>query len=181
MVSAFLGWIGKLTVPTRLTGLLLAFTLGSASTAFGQLLRLEVTEHTDVRHTFTGTAKSYGVMITNLTDHVVTIEHEILIEKEIASGWAQGSGVQAVATCADFDHRYNWKAPIRLKAHSTLAVVPWDGFACAGQCSEGCLQNAPPSPGNYRFAAVIASNGKRIVSPPFTMSPPSPPPKLSRP
>ena len=181
VVSALLGWTRKLTVPIRLTGLLLAFTLCFANTAFGQLLRLNATEHTDVRHTFTGMAKSFGVTVTNLTDHVVTIEREILIEKETSLGWVQGSGVQAIAACADFDTRYNRKAQIRLNAHDTLAVVPWDGFACAGQCMEGCLSNAPPSPGKYRFVVVIASNGERFVSPPFTISLSNPPSTRSRP
>ena len=155
-----------------LMGLFLAFTLVPACAAADEPLRLEVTEHTDVRHEFTGTAKSYGVTITNLTDSAVTIERGIWIEKKMSSGWVHQAGIQAVVNCGDFDSRYNWKAPIRLDAHSTLAVVPWDGFLCGGQCMASCLQNTKIGPGAYRFAVVIVPGGKEIASPPFTMTQP---------
>lgn len=149
--------------------LFLSLILAPARAAVDEPLRLEVTEHTDVHHEFTGTAKSYGVTITNLTSHTVTIERGILIEKKTASGWVRDAGIQAVATCGDLDIEYHWRAPIRLKAHSTLAVFPWDGYQCGGQCISGCLKNGRVGPGVYRFVAVIVPGGKKIASPPFTM------------
>ena len=41
--------------------LFLSLILAPARAAVDEPLRLEVTEHTDVHHEFTGTAKSYGV------------------------------------------------------------------------------------------------------------------------
>jgi hypothetical protein len=114
-----------------LMGPFLAFTLAPAWAAVDEPLHLEVTEHTDVAHEFAGTAKSYGVIITNRIDSAVTIERGIWIEKETSSGWVKQAGIQAVANCGDFDYGYNWKAQIRLDAHSTPAVVPWDDFTWA--------------------------------------------------
>jgi hypothetical protein len=167
--SSLWGWIMRRSSRTGLMVLLLAFTPVLVCAAAEEPLRLEVTEHTDVHHEFTGTAKSYGVTITNLTDHAVTIERGILIEGETRSGWVQQAGIQAVANCGDFDERYNWKAPIRLDAHSTLAVFPWDGFLCGGQCMASCLENGKAGPGTYRFAVVIVPGGRKIASPPFTI------------
>lgn len=147
--------------------LLLALVMSLVCAAAEEPLRLEVTEHTDVHHEFTGIAKSYGVTITNLTDGAVTIERGILIEMKTPKGWSQEMGIQAVSSCTDFDGRYHWKAPIRLAAHSSLAVVPWDGFSCGGQCISSCQQNVQEGPGIFRFVVVIVPGGKRIASPPF--------------
>jgi hypothetical protein len=113
-------------------------------------------------------AKSYGVTITNLTESVVTIERGILIEHKIPRGWIQETAIQAVANCTEIDTKYQWKAPIHLEGHSSRAVIPWDGFLCAGQCSEPCRQNVRVH-GIYRFVVVIVPDGKRIASPPFTI------------
>jgi len=162
-------WIRKPSTQACFLGFCFALALVPACAAVGDSLRLEVTEHTDVRHEFTGTAKSYGVTITNLTDQTVTIERGILIEEKKPSGWVQQAGIQAVASCSDFDIRYNWKAPIRLDAHSTLAVFPWDGFLCGGQCLASCANNGKLGSGTYRFVAVIVPGGGKIAGPSFTL------------
>lgn len=165
------GWIMQRSSQTWFLGFFLALTMVPAYAAGDEALRLEVTEHTDVRHEFSGTVKSYGVTITNLTDRAVTIERGILIEEKTVSGWVQQAGIQAAANCSDFDIGYNWKAPIRLDVHSILAVFPWDGFLCGGQCIASCLRNGHVRPGTYRFVAVIVPGSRKIASPPFEIPP----------
>jgi hypothetical protein len=50
-----------------LVGVFSSLALVPLSVACQEPLRLEITERTDVRHMFTGTAKSHGLKITNLT------------------------------------------------------------------------------------------------------------------
>jgi hypothetical protein len=159
----------KLVSLVRPMALLFASTMVPACVAADIPLRMEVTVHTDVHHEFTGFAKSYGVTITNLTDSTATIERGILVEKKTSSGWINGGGIEALASCDDFDESYNWKAPISLAPHRTLAVFPWDGFMCGGQCIASCLQNGKQGPGTYRFVVVVVPGGERIASPPFTI------------
>jgi hypothetical protein len=134
--------------------------------ANGPLL-LEVKGYSDVPHF--KTARSYGLTITNLTSGVVTVDRWIAIERMTPKGWKQNSGIQAVAACSDYVYEYNVKSPIRLAAHSSLAVRPWDGMVCGGQCLEACMQNVYSGPGIFRFVVVLPPGGKRIESLPFTL------------
>jgi hypothetical protein len=139
-----------------------------APEANGPLL-LEVKEHDEMPHGVT-TARSYGVTITNLTDSTASIERWIAIERKTPKGWKQNNGIQAVATCKD--RRYNSKLPIRLASHSSLAVCPWNGFPCGGQCVDACQQNAYSGPGIFRIVVVLLPDGKGVSSLPFAVSRP---------
>lgn len=144
-----------------------ALLFDRAPDASGPLL-LEVKGYSDVPHEFK-TDRSYGVTITNLTGGAVTIDRWIAIERMTPKGWKQNSGIQAVAACSDYVHEYNFKSPIRLAAHSSLAVRPWDGMVCGGQCPEACMQNANLSPGIFRFVVVLLPGANRIESLPFAL------------
>jgi hypothetical protein len=98
-----------------------------------------------------------------------TIERGILMERRVSSRWVQGTAVQAVDRCENFDAHYPWKAPIRIDPHATLDVVPWDGFLCGGQCPAACMQNTKVTSGILRFV-VVFQGGKRILSPEFSIS-----------
>ena len=143
-----------------------ALIFDHAPEAQGPLL-LEVKERSDVPHEFK-TAKSYSLTITNLADTAVTIQRGIGIERRTPNGWKQNAGIQAVASCTDYNH-YNWKSPTRLVAHSSLLIYPWDGFLCGGQCEEPCMQNAFSGPGIFRFVVVLIPGDKRIASLPFAI------------
>jgi len=153
----------------------LAVLLVTIHASAAEPLRLDLTEHSDVRHVFTGLDKSYGATITNLTERTVTIDPAILIEHRTAKGWKQETAIQAVANCTNYDQRDSSKAAIgrevytSLAAHTSLSFVPWDGFLCAGQCSDACKQNGRVRPGIYRFIVVVVPDGKRIASQPFTI------------
>ena len=144
-----------------------ALIFDHAPEAQGPLL-LEVKERSDVPHEFK-TAKSYSLTITNLTDAAVTVQRGIGIERRTPNGWKQNAGIQAIASCTDYNH-YNWKSSTRLAAHSSLLIYPWDGFLCGGQCEEPCMQNAFSGPGIFRFVVVLLPEGKRIASLPFAIS-----------
>ncbi|HXE05560.1 MAG TPA: hypothetical protein VN579_06200 [Bryobacteraceae bacterium] len=137
-----------------------------APEANGPLL-LEVKHRTDVPHEFK-TVSSYGLTITNLTGTALSIQRGIAIEIKTLGGWKPDTAIQAVATCSGY-HQLGWKPPIRLAAHSSLAVYPWDGFLCGGQCEDSCMQNAFAGPGIFRFVVVLLPDGKRISSLPFAI------------
>jgi hypothetical protein len=148
-----------------------ALLLNHASEANGPLL-LEVKEYTDVPHEF-NVRKSYGVTITNLSDRTVSIERGILIERKTPKGWIRNEAIEALDNCAHYDQRDNWKAPrapIPIAAHTSLAVYPWSGFMCGGQCEDNCAQNAFAPPGIYRFVVVLLPNSTTIASLPFAFS-----------
>jgi hypothetical protein len=145
-------------------------TFDHAPDANGPLL-LDVKEHNDVPHVFK-TAKSFGLTITNLTDTAVTIQRGIAIEGRTPKGWKKETGIQAVASCNEHGYQQNLKSPIRLSGHSSLAVYPWDGFLCGGQCEMACMQNTFAGPGIFRFVVVLIPDGKRILSNPFALQKP---------
>jgi hypothetical protein len=159
----------KLLKLAWLVGVFSSLALVPLSVACQEPLRLEITERTDVRHMFTGTAKSHGLKITNLTGTPITIERGILIERRVSSRWVHETAVQAVDRCENFDVHYPWKAPIRIDPHATLDVVAWDGFSCGGQCPAACMQNTKVASGILRFV-VVFQDGKRILSPEFSIS-----------
>jgi hypothetical protein len=148
-----------------------ALLLNHAPEANGPLL-LEVTEHSDLPHEFPGLAKTYGVTITNMTHSAVSIEREILIERKAPKGWNPAGAIQALVNCSHYEQGYDFKSPASIAARSSLAVYPWNGQGCGGQCSEACLQNTLARPGIYRFVAVLLPEGTRIASPPFLVSGP---------
>lgn len=143
-----------------------ALLFDHAPEANGPLL-LEVKEHTDLPHEFK-TVKSYGLTISNRSDMAINIQRGIAIERRTPEGWKQDTATQAVATCSGY-HQLSWKPPIRLAAHSSLAVYPWDGFQCGGQCAESCMQNVFAGPGIFRFVVVLLPDGKKIASLPFAI------------
>jgi len=145
-----------------------ALLLNHSPEANGPLL-LEVKERSDMPHGFK-TATSYGLTITNLTGSPVAIERGIVVERKTPKGWKQETAIRAVTTCKNYGYQRDWKAPIRLAAHSSLAVYPWDGFLCGGQCEEACMQNAFSGPGIFRFVVVLLPDGKKITSLPFAVS-----------
>jgi len=137
---------------------------------FDRALRLQVAERTDTPHMFTGKAVSHGLTITNLSNGPITIERGIWIEYEMPSGWVHGTNIEAVSKCEVIDPRNNdWKAPVRIDAHATLTVVSWDGWVCGGQCPTACMQNVPAMPGIYRFVLITVPDGRRVVSPTFSI------------
>lgn len=142
-----------------------ALLLDHAPETNGPLL-LEVKERSDVPHEFK-TRKSYGVTITNLSGSAVSIEHGILIERKTPKEWVQNGGIQAVDSCAHYQQGYDFKAPVPIAPHSSLAVYPWDGFMCGGQCEDNCLQNVIAGPGIYRFVVTLRPSGTAIASLPF--------------
>jgi hypothetical protein len=145
-----------------------ALIFDHAPEANGPLL-LEVKERRGAPHEFK-TAISYGLTITNLTANPVAIEHSISVERRTPNGWKPDTGIQAVSTCKD--QRYNTRSLTSLAAHSSTSVYPWDGFVCGGQCEQPCMQNAFSGPGIFRFAVILASDGKRISSLPFAIPKP---------
>lgn len=144
-----------------------ALIFDHAPEANGPLL-LEVKIHSDMPHGIE-IARSWSLTITNLTDTAVTIQRGIAIERRTSTGWKQDAGVQAVANCQDYVHEQNWKSPVHISAHSSLAVQPWNGFVCGGQCEANCLQNVFSGPGIVRFVVVLLPDGKRIASLPFAI------------
>jgi hypothetical protein len=144
-----------------------ALLFDRAPDASGPLL-MEVKGYSDVPHEFK-TARSYGVTITNLTGGAVTIDRWIAIERKTPQGWKQNTGIQAVAACSDAVYEYNVKSPIHLVAHGSLAIYPWDGMLCGGQCPQACMQNVYSGPGIFRFVVVLLPDGKRIESLPFAL------------
>lgn len=145
-----------------------ALLFDHAPEASGPLL-LEVKERSNMPHEFK-TARSYGLTITNLTGSPAAIQRGIAVERKTPKGWKQETAIQAVATCVHYHQGYNWKSPIRLAARSSLAVYPWDGFLCGGQCEDACMQNGYSGPGIFRFVVVLLPDGKRIASLPFAIS-----------
>lgn len=143
-----------------------ALIFDHAPEANGPLL-LEVKIHSDMPHGIE-IARSWGLTITNLTEQPLAIERWIAVERRTANGWKPNSGVQAVASCKEADY-HQGKSPIRLAAHSSLAVHPWNGFVCGGQCEANCLQNVFSGPGIIRFVVVLLPDGKRIASLPFAI------------
>ena len=95
-------------------------------------LFLSVTLHEDTYHTFP--SHTYGLLIANLMDYSVTIKLGILVERQTQSGWQLDRGIQAVSTCDRWEFMATENAPVRIEPHGTLAVVPWDGWYCKGQC-----------------------------------------------
>jgi hypothetical protein len=91
-----------------------------------------------------------------------------LVERKTPRGWNQAGAIQALANCTHYDQSYNWKAPTLIGARSSLAVYPWNGLTCGGQCSDACLQNVFVGPGTYRFVVVLVTDSTRIAGPPFT-------------
>jgi hypothetical protein len=141
-----------------------ALIFDHAPEANGPLL-LEVKVHSDMPHGFE-TARSYGLTVTNLTDKPVAVERWIVIERRTPKGWIHDGGIQAVDNCAHYNQN-DWKAPrepVPVAAHSSLAVYPWNGFLCGGQCEQNCLQNAFSGPGIFRFVVVLLPDSKRIES-----------------
>ncbi len=145
-----------------------ALLFDHAPEANGPLL-LEVKERRNMPHEFK-TAKSYGLTITNLSGSPVAIQRGIAVERKTPKGWKQATAIRAVATCKNRGYQQNWKSPISLSAHSSLAVYPWDGFQCGGQCEESCMQNTFSGPGIFRFVVVLLPDGKRLASLPFAIS-----------
>lgn len=153
-----------------------ALLLNHAPEAIGPLLlevkAHEVTEHSDLAYEFRKTTKSYGVTITNLSDRTVSIERGILIERKTPKGWIRDGAIQAVANCAHYDQSNGWKAPrapTAVAPHGSLAVYPWNGLMCGGQCEDkdNCLQNAFAPPGIFRFVVVLLPNSTMVASLPF--------------
>ena len=145
-----------------------ALIFDHAPEANGPLL-LGVKELTGMPHEFK-TTKSYGLTITNLTGSPVAIERGIAVERKTPKGWKQETAIRAVATCKNYSYQHNRKSSIRLAAHSSLTVYPWDGFLCGGQCEESCMQNAFSGPGIFQFVVTLLPDGKKIASLPFAIS-----------
>ena len=132
-------------------------------------LHLAVTLRDDTYHAFP--SNTYGLLISNQMDYSFTIKRGILVERQVPSGWKLYRIIQAVSTCEKFDYRFSENETVRIDPHGTLAVVPWDGWACKGQCLAACQQNVPPMPGTYRFIVVTVPGGRRVTSPTFSIEP----------
>jgi hypothetical protein len=133
-------------------------------------LDMNVYERTDFHHTFTGTAKSYGLTIDNMAPREISIARGITILKKVPTGWSPQLGsIQAISKCDEFDLDYHLETPIRIPSRGTVSVVPWDGMMCAGQCPASCLKNYQLGPGTFRFEIVVLPEGTKLQSPPFTI------------
>jgi hypothetical protein len=141
-----------------------------APEANGPLL-LEVKIQSDAPHGVE-IPRSWGLTITNLFDKPVAIDRWVAVERRTVNGWKQNSGTQAVASCRDFVYQYDSKSSIRLAAHSSLAVHPWNGFVCGGQCPQSCMQNVYSGPGILRYVVTLLPEGKKVSSLPFAVSRP---------
>jgi hypothetical protein len=129
-----------------------------------------VQERTDFHHMFTGMAKSYSLMIENMSNRDISLKRGISIWKKVPSGWSLQSGsIQVIAKCDELDHDYHLEAPIHIPSSGTVTVVPWDGSMCGGQCPTSCLRNYPLGPGTFRFEVVVIPEDTKIQGPPFTI------------
>jgi hypothetical protein len=136
---------------------------------YDNVLRLQVTVRPGTSDA--AVVGSVGLTITNLSSRPVTIETRIRREYQTASGWTGTYDMEAVNKCQAYDPNFlDWKAQVRIDAHATLTVVPWDGWICGGQCPIACMQNVPAGTGTYRFVLVTVPDARRIISPTFSMS-----------
>lgn len=133
-------------------------------------LELDVADRTEKHQALTGTAKNYGLTIQNMSKQDVIIMGGITVLKKELTGWSPQLGsVQAVSKCEEFDENYRLEEPVTIPAFHALAVVPWDGFICGGQCPVSCLKNYRLGPGTFRFEVFLLPEHKSIYSPPFTI------------
>ena len=133
-------------------------------------LEMYVQERTDFQNIFTGMAKSYSLMIENMSNRNISLKRGISIWKKVPSGWSLQSGsIQAIAKCDEFDHHDHLETPIHIPSFGRITLVPWDGSMCGGQCPTSCVKNYPLGPGTFRFEIVVSPEDIKIQSPPFTI------------
>lgn len=133
-------------------------------------LQMYVQERTDFHHTFTGMAKSYSLMIDNMSNRDISIKRGISIWKKMPTGWSlQLGSLQAISKCDEFDHDYRLETPIHIPSFGTITAVPWNGFMCGGQCPTACMKDYPLGPGTFRFEIVVMPDATKLQSPAFTI------------
>jgi len=103
-----------------------------------------------------------GVTLANLTDHAVTIERRILIERETTKGWSMEMGQQALAACMKNcgvnPDTYRFAAVI-IPAGSVAAGD--DGAQLGSDLGDVCAgaRNAFAGVGNLQLAGQVCASG----------------------
>jgi hypothetical protein len=106
-----------------------------------------------------------NVAIVNDTDAAVSIQWDLLIERDSSGTWKQAHAMTMMQKCVE--------APptgkcVVVAAHATYKPLPWTGwFGCTQ--SGICRANSPAVAGRYRAVALECGSGARFEGPAMTL------------
>lgn len=107
-----------------------------------------------------------GLVIDNPTDHAISIERTIRVDKWTAGAWTPlGTEMKAIGSCTA--NRVD--GPVRLDPRTSLSVVPWRGASCSGQCTRICRGNIDYPPGRFRFVVTTLPQYAQAIGPAFQL------------
>lgn len=111
-----------------------------------------------------------GLSIKNGEARDILISHAISVEYRNSNRWTPlNTEFNAVSSCRTPQQRMSNNRFVRIKAGSTLRVIPWRGYSCSGQCQEVCRANVYFGAGPFRFSVQRLPDKTRAVSAPFRM------------
>ena len=120
-----------------------------------------------------------SVTIDNRGGAMQWVARALTVERRVGARWLPiVTSLDLIAAC---DPRFPRRtAPVRLLPGQSVAVMPWTGFGCGGQCPATCRANVYQGEGPFRIVATLVPSGERVTSPIFSM-PPRPKPLADHP
>lgn len=107
-----------------------------------------------------------GLTIANTSSGPLIIERAIAVQQRTNAGWRPIiTEFNAVSECRPEPST----APVRLEPAARIAIAPWQGYSCSGQCEATCRGNISYAPGTYRFVVKVLPDRIDVVSSSFDL------------